>query len=207
MGPRPYKYFNFFSAGTVFIRQNLTSTDVRLWRIKTVPAMKGLQRWYETTSSHWFKRVVSSTFGSGRYHLLIPMWRPHHGSNHGRYPERGILSEVEMERDEVVCRWRAVQCVMNEGINECGFRPPLCTQAKQAKLGLDDLLRMVRWRRLHCSFRICHRSVPIVLPRSRFFLLITRSEIASFSVNYTDGAVQIGTRLLWGLCNSWVSTC
>ena len=35
-------YFNYFSAGTVFIRQNLTSTDVRFWRIKTVPALKGL---------------------------------------------------------------------------------------------------------------------------------------------------------------------
>ena len=36
-------YFNSFSAGTVFIRQNLTSTDVRFWRIKTVPALKGLR--------------------------------------------------------------------------------------------------------------------------------------------------------------------
>ena len=32
----------FFSAGTVFVRQNLTSLDVRFWRIKTVPALKGL---------------------------------------------------------------------------------------------------------------------------------------------------------------------
>ena len=37
-----YKYFNSFSAGTVFIRQNLTSTGVRFRRIKTVPALKGL---------------------------------------------------------------------------------------------------------------------------------------------------------------------
>ena len=36
-----YKYFNHLSAGTVFILQNLTSTDVRFWRIKTVPALKG----------------------------------------------------------------------------------------------------------------------------------------------------------------------
>ena len=36
-----YKYFISFSAGTVFIRQNLTSTDVRFWCIKTVPALKG----------------------------------------------------------------------------------------------------------------------------------------------------------------------
>ena len=33
-----YKNFNSFSA--VLIRQNLTSTDVRSWRIKTVPALK-----------------------------------------------------------------------------------------------------------------------------------------------------------------------
>ena len=36
------KYLNF-SAGTVFIRQNLTSTDVRFWRIKTVPALEVLE--------------------------------------------------------------------------------------------------------------------------------------------------------------------
>ena len=36
------KYFNYFSTGTVFKRQNLTSTYVRCWRIKTVPALKGL---------------------------------------------------------------------------------------------------------------------------------------------------------------------
>ena len=37
-----YKYFNSVSVGNVFIRQNLTSTDVRFWRLKTVPVMKGL---------------------------------------------------------------------------------------------------------------------------------------------------------------------
>ena len=46
-----YKYFNSFSSGIHFIRQNLTSTDVRFWRIKStdvrfwrikwVPALKG----------------------------------------------------------------------------------------------------------------------------------------------------------------------
>ena len=37
-----YKYLNSFSAGTVFIRQNLTSTYVKCWRIETVPALKEL---------------------------------------------------------------------------------------------------------------------------------------------------------------------
>ena len=37
-----YKYFNFFSLGTIFIIQNLMSiTAIRLWRIKTVLALKG----------------------------------------------------------------------------------------------------------------------------------------------------------------------
>ena len=36
------KYFNSLSVGIFLIRHNLTSTDVRLWRIKTVPALKGL---------------------------------------------------------------------------------------------------------------------------------------------------------------------
>ena len=34
------KYFNSFSAGIDFIRHNLTSLDVRFWRIKKVPALK-----------------------------------------------------------------------------------------------------------------------------------------------------------------------
>ena len=32
--------FIYYSSGTVFLRQNLTSIDVRFWRIETVPAMK-----------------------------------------------------------------------------------------------------------------------------------------------------------------------
>ena len=36
-----YKCVNSFSAGTVFRRQNLTSVNVRLWRLKTIPALKG----------------------------------------------------------------------------------------------------------------------------------------------------------------------
>ena len=37
-----HKYVYPFSAGVYFIRQNLTSTDVRFWRIKSVPVLKGL---------------------------------------------------------------------------------------------------------------------------------------------------------------------
>ena len=33
-----YKYFHYFSTGIVFSRQNLTSTDVRFWRQKSIPA-------------------------------------------------------------------------------------------------------------------------------------------------------------------------
>ena len=32
---------NHSSAGTDFSRQNLTSLDVRFWRLKSVPALKG----------------------------------------------------------------------------------------------------------------------------------------------------------------------
>ena len=34
------KYINPFSEGTVFIRQNLTSVEVRFWSINTVPALE-----------------------------------------------------------------------------------------------------------------------------------------------------------------------
>ena len=37
-----YKYFNSYSAGIDFRRQNLTSTDVRFRRLKSISALKGL---------------------------------------------------------------------------------------------------------------------------------------------------------------------
>ena len=61
MGLRPLEMcFNSFSAGIVFIRQNLTSTDVRFWRIKTVPALKGSI--YISTS------LANYTFSTPKWH-------------------------------------------------------------------------------------------------------------------------------------------
>ena len=37
-----YEYFNSFSSGIDFTRQNVTSVDVRLWRLKSVTAPKRL---------------------------------------------------------------------------------------------------------------------------------------------------------------------
>ena len=51
-----YRHYNLcysFSAGTVFRRQNLTSADVRFWRLKTVLALKGLNL---TNTTHWLWR-------------------------------------------------------------------------------------------------------------------------------------------------------
>ena len=39
-----YKYLSSFSANIVLIRQYMTSTDVRFWRIKTISPPKGLTR-------------------------------------------------------------------------------------------------------------------------------------------------------------------
>ena len=39
----PLEIFNSFSAGIVFIRQNLMSLDVRFLCIRTVPMLKGLK--------------------------------------------------------------------------------------------------------------------------------------------------------------------
>ena len=44
MGLRPLYMFYSSSAGIDFKRQNMTSIDVRFWRLKTVPALKGLNR-------------------------------------------------------------------------------------------------------------------------------------------------------------------
>ena len=35
--------FYSYSAGVVFIRQNLISIDIRFWRLKSVPALKELK--------------------------------------------------------------------------------------------------------------------------------------------------------------------
>ena len=34
-----YKYLNSYSVGIDFRRQNLTSVDVRFWRLKSIPAL------------------------------------------------------------------------------------------------------------------------------------------------------------------------
>ena len=39
-----YKYFNSFSARTIFIHQYLPSTNVRFWRIETILTLKRLNR-------------------------------------------------------------------------------------------------------------------------------------------------------------------
>ena len=37
-----FKYFDSYSVGIFFSRQNLTSTDVRFWRLKSILALYGL---------------------------------------------------------------------------------------------------------------------------------------------------------------------
>ena len=38
------KMNNYFSVGIVFRRQNLTSIDVRFWRLKSIPAQKEFEK-------------------------------------------------------------------------------------------------------------------------------------------------------------------
>ena len=44
-----YNFCNTFNATTVFRRQNLTFVDVRFWRVKTVPVLRGLKLKVSTT--------------------------------------------------------------------------------------------------------------------------------------------------------------
>ena len=37
------KYVYSYNAGIDFSRENLTSTDVRFWRLKSIPALEGLK--------------------------------------------------------------------------------------------------------------------------------------------------------------------
>ena len=45
-----YKYFNSSSAGIDFGCHNVTCTDVRFWRIKSIPALEELHRHSEMMS-------------------------------------------------------------------------------------------------------------------------------------------------------------
>ena len=57
-----YIYFLFFIAGTVVIRQNQTSVDVRFWRIKTVPAHTDCTVYFSSlflTCCTFFQALVS----------------------------------------------------------------------------------------------------------------------------------------------------
>ena len=47
-----YTYFNSSLRGPSLSRQNLTSTDVRFWRIKTVTALKGLMQTIPVSQSY-----------------------------------------------------------------------------------------------------------------------------------------------------------
>ena len=40
-----YYYFYFYSVGIDFSRQNMTSVDVRFWRLKSIPTLWGLNVW------------------------------------------------------------------------------------------------------------------------------------------------------------------
>ena len=72
MGLRPvYIFFKSFIAGTVFIRQNLTSKDVRFWRMKTVRTMKGL-----THNGLAEKRILNHVFKILNYEPLPGMTGP-----------------------------------------------------------------------------------------------------------------------------------
>ena len=55
-----YKYFYSYSAEIDFSRQNLTSTDVRSWRLKLIPALSGLRfaHFWSQVKQIWIIEVV-----------------------------------------------------------------------------------------------------------------------------------------------------
>ena len=61
MGLRPVEIFNSYSAVIDFSRQNLTFTDVRFWRLKTIPALYRLNHY--SRYNLFYKSIESLTFG------------------------------------------------------------------------------------------------------------------------------------------------
>ena len=58
--------FYFYSAGIDFSRQNLTSTDVRFCRLKSIPALEGLTLVLREQFIYGFKQVLDQS----KYHLI-----------------------------------------------------------------------------------------------------------------------------------------
>ena len=72
--------------GIVFIRQNLTSTDVRFWRITTLPALKRL---YLTTLIF----IVYAMDVSLQFEIILNVFPPHlNTSDMGLWPYEGSPS-------------------------------------------------------------------------------------------------------------------
>ena len=76
---KSWDYLNFdpFSAGIVSIHQNLTSVDVRFWRIKTVPALKELKYLYlqytHNIGIQMKRKELTKPF------MMISNWKKHFG--------------------------------------------------------------------------------------------------------------------------------
>ena len=59
--------FSFFSAGTDFSRQNLTSIDVRFWRLRSTPALKEYR--LHNTDIQIRRKELTETF------MMISNWK------------------------------------------------------------------------------------------------------------------------------------
>ena len=72
------KYLNYFRAGTVFIRQILTSVDVRFWRIKT-SLLKGLNIilifWFMNTFFLHLKLEFASAIPASNEWIIVTSYR------------------------------------------------------------------------------------------------------------------------------------
>ena len=63
-----YTYIYSSSAGIDFRRQNLTSTDVRFWRLKSIPALiYDYFKWYKNIWSPWFIQKYFSVVRVGTH--------------------------------------------------------------------------------------------------------------------------------------------
>ena len=105
MGIRPV-----YSAGIDFSRQNLTSTDVRFWRLKSIPALEGLgNRWGQCPSwSHrraWTLKRMKMYIPMGSHKKTNPHWRK---KNQYENRRQEILTIVKLcEKASVVCRGKS----------------------------------------------------------------------------------------------------
>ena len=91
-----YKYFYPYSAGIDYRRHNLTSTDVRLWRLRYIPAQYGLCKKWNLVARILYTLSADLCSLQSAFDLANAMWTKigtqAHPANENKLFARGTIT-------------------------------------------------------------------------------------------------------------------